>query len=119
MEQVISKILSILEECDQAIEIAQLVLFAVITKKCSNVSKAVKTCDVVSSEGVVDILPDAPSGVKSVKPIERIESLAAEDMRLGINLYVSDVDRSSLTEDQKRRYDLAATYFGGLSNEST
>lgn len=118
MEQVISKILSILEECDQAIEIAQLVLFAVITKKCSNVSKAVKTCDVASSN-VIDVASsDTSSDVKSVKPIERIEKLAAQDIQLGIELYLSDVDRSSMTDVQKRRYDLAVAYFGG-SNEST
>lgn len=110
MTEIISKILELLDKCENAIEIAQLVLFALVTKRCSKLSKLAEefgknTLPVPEQAQTVATEPSATP--------KQIKKQYTDLFKEGYELYMSDKDEADMTAEELRKYEAVKTFIEG------
>lgn len=104
MEQVIEKILEIVQNASAGLSALEALILAILAKKVSNNTKAVKTITPIDSSNVEPV----STVVLNPKPIKKQISTEFQD---GLTLYFSGRDVESMTEDEQKKYNLFKTYF--------
>lgn len=111
MNEIITKILDLLDKCENAIEVAQLVLFALVTKRCSKLSK-------VAEELGKNTLP-APEQAQTVATEtttatpKQLKKQYTELFKEGYELYMSDKDEADMTSEELSKYEAVKTFIEG------
>ena len=106
MSEIITKILDLLDKCENAIEVAQLVLFALVTRRCSKLSHA---AEILSSGSTI---PEEIKETSTVSP-KQLKKQYTDLFKEGYDLYISDKDEADMTSDELQKFEAVKTFIEG------
>lgn len=113
MEQVISKILEILDTCENAFEVLQVVLMTLLVRKYG---KSLKTSE--KGESKLLTSSEVPETVVSDVHIARSTKKSFKAfISDGIDLYYSDKKYEEMSETEKLKFDAAKRFIEGDDDE--